>query len=167
MILLLQQVCIELCLLAALGHIHACALSLHHCQRAAIIAVEHIVRITYLGLVWHTGQFYLIQPVLALCPARICEHGVDIQLAGLVFGQIQRLRHIGLLLLGSAGGEFLLQRSVLRHEGCKIHIGYRLRRNCGRFGGLHQQGTVKMSLCVVLTIAIGHEVQEYIEVLQT
>ena len=166
MILLLQQVCIELCLLASLGHIHACALCFH-CQRAAVVPVEYIVRIADLGLVRHTGQLHLIQPVLALCPARICEHGVDIQLAGLVLRQVEGLGHIGLLLLGSAGGEFLLQRGILRHEGCKIHIGYRLRRNCGRFGGLHQQGTVKMSLCVVLTIAIGHEVQEYIEVFQT
>ena len=167
MILLFQQVCIELCLLASLGHIHACALSLHHCQRAAIIAVEHIVRITHLGLVWHTGQFYLIQPVLPLYPSGVGEHGVDVKFPGLVFGQIQRLRHIGLLLRGTAGGELFLQSGILRHKGCKIHIGYRLRRNCGRFGGLHQQGTVKMPLCVVLTITIGHEVQEYIEVFQT
>ena len=167
MILLLQQVGVELCLLASLGHIHACALSLHHCQRAAVVPVEHIVRITYLGLVWHTGQLHLIQPVLALCPACICEHGVDIQLAGLVLRQVEGLGHIGLLLLGTAGSQFFLQGGILRHEGCKIHIGYRLRRNCGRFGGLHQQGTVKMPLCVVLTVAIGHEVQEYIEVLQT
>ena len=167
MILLFQQVCIELCLLASLGHIHACALCFHYCQRAAIIAVEHIVRITYLGLVWHTGQLHLIQPVLALCPARICEHGVDIQLAGLVLRQVEGLGHIGLLLRGTAGGELFLQSGILRHKGCKIHIWYRLRRNCGRFGGLHQQGTVKMPLCVVLTIAIGHEVQEYIEVFQT
>ena len=167
MILLFQQVCIELCLLASLGHIHACVLSLHHCQRAAIIAVEHIVRITHLGLVWHTGQFYLIQPVLPLYPSGVGEHGVDVKFPGLVFGQIQRLRHIGLLLRGTAGGELFLQSGILRHKGCKIHIGYRLRRNCGRFGGLHQQGTVKMPLCVVLTIAIGHEVQEYIEVFQT
>ena len=166
-ILLFQQVCIELCLLASLGHIHACALSLHHCQRAAIIAVEHIVRITHLGLVWHTGQFYLIQPVLPLYPSGVGEHGVDVKFPGLVFGQIQRLRHIGLLLLSSAGGELFLQSGILRHKGCKIYIGYRLRRNCGRFGGLHQQGTVKVPLCVVLTIAIGHEVQEYIEVFQT
>ena len=167
MILLLQQVGVELCLLAALSYVHACALSLHHCQRAAIIAVEHIARITHLGLVWHTGQFYLIQPVLPLYPSGVGEHGVDVKFPGLVFGQIQRLRHIGLLLRGTAGGELFLQSGILRHKGCKIHIGYRLRRNCGRFGGLHQQGTVKMPLCVVLTIAIGHEVQEYIEVFQT
>ena len=167
MILLFQQVCIELCLLASLGHIHACALSLHHCQRAAISAVEHIVRITHLGLVWHTGQFYLVQPILPFRPTGVGEHGVDVKFPGLVFGQIQRLRHIGLLLRGTPGGELFLQSGILRHKGCKIHIGYRLRRNCGRFGGLHQQGTVKMPLCVVLTIAIGHEVQEYIEVFQT
>ena len=166
-ILLFQQVCIELCLLASLGHIHAGALCFHYCQRAAIIAVEHIVRITYLGLVWHTGQFHLIQPVLALCPACICEHGVDIQLAGLVLRQVEGLGHIGLLLRGTAGGELFLQSGVLRHEGCKIHIGYRLQRNCGRFGGLHQQGTVKMPLCVALTIAIGHKIQKDIEVFQT
>jgi len=166
-ILLFQQVCIELCLLAALGHIHAGALGLHHCQRAAVIAVEHIVRITYLGLVWHTGQLHLVQPVLPLYPSGVGEHGVDVKFPGLVFGQIQRLRHIGLLLRGTAGSQFFLQGGILRHKGCKIHIGYRLRRNCGRFGGLHQQGTVKMPLCVVLTVAIGHEVQEYIEVLQT
>ena len=166
-ILLFQQVGVQLCLLAALSYVHAGALGLHHCQGASVITVEHIVRITYLGLVWHTGQLHLIQPVLALCPARICEHGVDIQLAGLELRQVEGLGHIGLLLRGTAGGELFLQSGILRHKGCKIHIGYRLRRNCGRFGGLHQQGTVKMPFGVVLTVAIGHKIQKGIEVFQT
>ena len=167
MIFLFQQVCIELCLLASLGHIHACALSLHHCQRAAIIAVEHIVCIADLGLVWHTGQLYLIQPVLALCPAHICEHGVDIQLAGLVLRQVEGLGHIGLLLLGSAGGEFLLQRSVFRHQRGELHLRHFLHRSGGNFAFLRQQRRVKMPFGVVLTVAIGHKIQKGIQVFQT
>ena len=167
MILLFQQVCIELCLLASLGHIHACALSLHHCQGASVITVEHIVRITYLGLVWHTGQLHLVQPVLALCPARICEHGVDIQLAGLVLRQVEGLGHIGLLLLGSAGGEFLLQRSVFRHQRGELHLRHFLHQLGGNFAFLRQQRMVEMSFGVVLTIAVRHKVQKDIEIFQT
>ena len=167
MILLFQQVCIELCLLASLGHIRACALSLHHCQRAAIIAVEHIVRITHLGLVWHTGQFYLIQPVLALCPARVGKHGVDVELAGLVLRQVQRLGHIGLLLSGAAGGQFFLQGGVLCHKCGQIDLLRFFRRSCRRFGGLRQQRAVKMALGVILSVAIGHKIQKDIEIFQT
>jgi len=166
-ILFLQQIGVELCLLAAFGHICAGALGLDHSQRAAVVTVEHIVRITYLGLVGHTGQLDFIQPVLALRPACVFQHGVDIQLAGLVFRQVEGLGHIGLLLLGTAGSEFLLQRSVLRHQRGKINVGCSLIPSRSGRGGLLQQAAVKMSLGVVLTIAVRHKVQKDIEIFQT
>ena len=170
MVLFLQQVGVKHCLLAALGHICAGALGLDHSQRAAIVTVEYIVRIAYLGLVGHTGQLDLIQPVLTLRPACVFQHGVDIQLAGLVFGQVERFRHIGLLLFGTAGSEFLLQRSVLRHQRGEINIGYSLSRGVllrSGFGGLLQQTAVKMSLGVVFAIAVRHKIQKDIQVFQT
>ena len=167
MILFLQQIGVELCLLAALSYVHAGALGLHHCQGASVITVEHIVCIADLGLVWHTGQFYLIQPVLALRPARICEHGVDIQLAGLVFGQVEGLWHIGLLLLGATGGEFLLQRSVFRHQRGELHLRHFLHRLGGNFAFLRQQRMVEMSFGVVLAVAVRHKIQKNIEIFQT
>ena len=167
-ILFLQQVGVKLCLLAAFGRIHTGALGLDNCQRAAVVTVEHIVRITYLGLVGHTGQLDFIQPVLALRPACVFQHGVDIQLAGLVFRQVEGLGHIGLLLFGTAGGEFLLQRSVLRHQCGKINVGCSpgvLLLSGG--GGLPQQAAVKMSLGVVFAIAVRHKIQKDIEIFQT
>ena len=166
-ILLFQQIGIQLCLLAGIGHIHAGALGLNHRQRAAIIAVEHIVRIADFALVGHTGQLHLVEPVLALCPACVGEHGVDIDFAGLVFRQVKGLRHIGLLLLDTAGGELLFQRGIFRHEGGQIHLRRFLHRSGRRFGRLRQKAAVKMSLGIIFGVAIGHEVQEYIEVFQT
>ena len=166
-ILLFQQVGVQLCLLAGFGHIHAGALGLNDCQRATIIAVEHIVGIADLALVGHTGQLYLVEPVLALCPACVGEHGVDIDLAGLVFRQVKGLRHIGLLLLVAAGGELLFQGGIFRHKGSQIHLRHFLHRRSRRFGRLRQKAAVKMPLGVMFGVAIGHKVQKDIEVFQT
>ena len=165
-ILLFQQVGVQLCLLAGFGHIHAGALGLNHRQRAAIIAVEHIVGIADLALVGHTGQLHLVEPVLALCPACVGEHGVDIDFAGLVFRQVKGLGHIGLLLLSPAGGELFFQRGIFRHEGVQIHLRHFLHRSGRRFGRLRQKAAVKMPLGVVFGVAIGHKVQKDKEVFQ-
>ena len=163
-ILLFQQIGIQFCLLATFCHIHTGALGFYHSQRAAIIAVKHIVGIAYLGFVGHTGQFHLILPVLALGPACIGEHGINVQLAGLILGQIKRFGDIGLLLLGTAGGEFLFQCGVFCDEGSKVNVLFFVRLHCGGFGGLLQQGAVKMSGSIVFPIAIRHKIKENVQV---
>src|SRR5699024_292821 len=104
-VLFFQQVGIQLGLLAALGRVHAGALGLNHCQGAVGVVIEHIVGIAHLALVGHTGQLHLVDPVLPLGPAGVGEHGVDIQLPGLVLGQVQRLGYIALPLFLPAGGQ--------------------------------------------------------------
>ena len=163
-ILFFQQIGIQFCLLATLCHIHTGALGFYHSQRAAIIAVKHIVGIAYLGFVGHTGQFYLVLPVLALGPACIGEHGIDVQLAGLVFGQVKRFGHIGLLLLGAAGGEFLFQCGVFCNKGSKVNIVFCVRLHGGNFGGLIQQSAVKVPCCIVFAVAICHKIKENVQV---
>ena len=163
-ILLFQQIGIQFCLLATFCHIHTGALCFYHSQRTAIIAVKHIVGITYLGFVGHTGQFHLILPVLALSPACIGEHGINVQLAGLILGQIKRFGDIGLLLLGTAGGEFLFQCGVFCDEGSKVNVLFFVRLHCGGFGGLLQQGAVKVSGSIVFPIAIRHKIKENVQV---
>ena len=37
----------------------------------------------------HPGQLHLVQPVLPLGPAGVQEHGVDVQPAGFVLGEVQ------------------------------------------------------------------------------
>ena len=165
-ILLFQQVGVQLCLLAGFGHIHAGALGLNDCQRATIIAVEHIVGIADLALVGHTGQLYLIEPVAPLRPAGVGEHGVDIDFAGLVFRQVKGLGYIGLLLLSPAGGELFFQRGIFRHEGVQIHLRRFLHRSGRRFDRPRQKAAVKMPLGVVFGVAIGHKVQKDIEAFQ-
>ena len=56
------------------------------------VVVEHIVGIAHLALVGHTGQLHLIEPVLPFRPARVGEHGVNVQLAGLVLGQASKIK---------------------------------------------------------------------------
>ena len=121
-VFLFQQVGVQLGLLAALGRVHTGFLGLDHRQGTVGVVIEHIVSIAHLALVGHAGQLYLIDPVLSLCPAGVGEHGVDVQLPGLVFGQVQGLRHIALPLGRPAGGELGLQRPVLLHQGGQVHL---------------------------------------------
>ena len=104
-VFLFQQIGVQLGLLAALGRVHAGALGLDYRQRAVGVVVEHIVGVAHFALVGHAGQFYLVDPVLPLGPAGVGEHGVDVQLPGLVLGQVQRLGHIALPLFLPAGGQ--------------------------------------------------------------
>ena len=167
-VFLFQQIGVQLGLLAALGRVHAGALGLNHRQWAVGVVVEHIVSIAHLTLVGHSGQFYLVDPVLPLGPAGVGEHGVDVQLPGLVLGQVQGLGHIALPLFLPAGGELGLESPVLLHQGGQVHL-----RNCGpgrhrgRLGFGLQQSRVKLPLGVVLPVAVSDKVQEYVEVLQT
>lgn len=130
--LLLQQVGVQLGLLAALGRVHTGTLGLNDGQGTVCVVVEHIIGIAHLALVGHTGQFHLTQPVLPLGPARIGEHGVNVQLAGLVLGEIQWLGGVTGLLSLTAGGEFCPESLVFRYEGGQIHFG---RRSESRSGG--------------------------------
>ena len=164
MILLFQQISIQFCLLASFCYIHTGALGFYHSQRATIIAVKHIVGIAYLGFVGHAGQFYLVQPVFALGPACIGEHRINVQLAGLILGQIKRFGHIGLLLFRAAGSEFLFQCGVFCHKGGKVNVLFFVRLRCGGFGGLLQQSAVKVSGSIVLPIAIRHKIKKNVQV---
>ena len=181
---LLDQVGVELGLLAALGHVHAGALGLDHSQHAPVVPQQHIVGKAHLGLVGHAGDLIFVQPVFALDPARVLQHGVDVELAGLVFGELQGLWHIALLLFLAPGGELRLERSILGHEGGQVDFNSLSR--CGdsslregargfaslfegggpRSGGGSQQLGIKGPLLVVVPIAVGDEVQEQIEVFQ-
>ena len=165
-ILFFQNIRIELGLLAALGGIHAHALGLDDGKGTLHIIIEHIIRIAHFAFVGHAGELHLTQPVASLHPACIDEHGIDIDLAGLVFGQIQRLGHIGGLLGLAAGGEFFPEGGVLRHQllqldlGGVIHHGHRL-------GRLIQQGVIKGMLLIAVAVAVGHKIQEAMEIFQT
>ena len=164
-VFLFQQVGVQLGLLAALGRVHAGALGLDHGQGAVGVVVEHIVGIAHLALVGHTGQLHLVQPVLPLGPAGVGEHGVDVQLPGLVLGQVQGLGGIAGLLGLPAGGELCLEGPVLLHQGGQVYLGQRAEAREPLGFGL-QQGRVKLPLGVVLPVAVGDKVQEDIEVFQ-
>ena len=163
-ILLFQQIGIQFCLLATFCHIYTGALGFYHSQRTTIVAVKHIIGIAHLGFVGHTGQFHLILPVFAFGPACIGEHGINVQLAGLILGQIKRFGDIGLLLLGTARSEFLFQCGVFCDEGSKVNVLFFVRLRCGGFGGLLQQGAVKVSGSIVFPIAIRHKIKENVQV---
>ena len=129
----LQNIGVQLRLLAALGHIHAGALGLDHRQRLVGVIIEHIIHIPHLASVGHPGQFHLIDPIPSLRPARIQQHGVDVDLAGLVLAEIQRFRHILRLLFSPASGQLLPQSGVFRHELLQLYFSFRVdRRGSGR-----------------------------------
>ena len=128
------------------------------------IIVEHIVGIAHLALVGHTGQLHLIEPVLPLGPAGVGEHGVNVQLAGLVLGEIQRLGGVTGLLGLPAGGEFGPEGLVFRHEGSQIHLGRRRKSRGGSL--LLQQGRVKFPWAVSCAVTAGDKVHEVPEVFQ-
>ena len=129
------------------------------------VVVEDIIRIAHLLLVGHAGQLHLVQPVLALRPACVDEHRVDVDLAGLVFAQVEGLGGVGRLLGLTTGGELLTQGGVLGHELLQLDLGGVVRHGHG--GGLNiQQGGFKFAGLVGIGVAIGDKVQENIEVLQ-
>ena len=163
-IFLLQQVCVQFGLLAALGRIHAGALSLDESQWAVGVVVEHIIGIAHLTLVGHAGQLHFVDPILPLRPASVREHGVDVELAGLVLGEVQGLGGVAGLLDLPAGGELGFEGLVFRHEGGKIHVG----NGCGGQGGvlLLQQFRVKGTGGICSTVTTGDKVHEVPEVFQ-
>ena len=127
------------------------------------VVVEHIVGKALPGAVGHTGHRHFVEPVFALHPAGIPQHGVDVELAGLVLRQIQRFGGISGLLGGAPLGQFLAQGLVFRHEGIQVH----LRRRGHRPGGLlGEQGRVKAAGGVVGAVTAGHKVQEIPQVFQ-
>ncbi len=122
MVLLFQQVGVELGLLPALGDIDTGTLSFDHCQGPAIVTIEHIIGITNLRWIGHPGQLDLIEPVAALCPASVHQHGIDVDLASFVLGQLQRLGHIGLLLHLAPSCQFGFEGAVFRDQGLEIDL---------------------------------------------
>ena len=112
------------------------ALGFDHRERPAVVAVQHIVGITDLGGVRHTGQFHFVQPVPALRPARVGQHGVNIDLARRELGEVDRLGRIGLLLLGSASGQLLAQALILRSQLFEVDLLF------GELGGLSLQAFI-------------------------
>ena len=120
--LLLQQVCVELCLLPSHSHILTGSLGFHHRQRLSVGSEQNIIRIAYLGFVGHSRQFIFIEPVYPQLPACINEHGVYVDLAGGVLGNIQGFGNIGLGLLLAFLRQFFLQSFVLCNQLLNIHI---------------------------------------------
>ena len=172
-VLLFQNVRIEFCLLTTLGHIHTGALGFDHRQRPVGIVIEHIVRKAHFAPVGHSGQLHLIDPVLAFHPAGIFQHGVDVELPGFVLGDIQRLGHIGLLLLGPAGSQLLFQLPVFLHQrsqtwlhlcGCRACLC--LWERCRRSRRRGYPCRVKLRFLIGFRIAVGHEVQKNVQIFQ-
>ena len=190
-VFLLEQIGIELCLLSADGGILTGALGFDHRERPAVVAVQNIVGITDLRAVRHTGQLHFIQPILALRPSRVGQHGVNIDLAGREFGQVDRLGGIGLLLLGSASGQLLaqalffrcqlfevdllfgelgslsLQAFILRFQTVNIDL-FTVRYHRHRFfGGQLEQRGIKGLFVILLGIAVGDKIHEVKQILYT
>ena len=162
----LQDVGIQLGLLAALGRVHAGPFGLDHSQRAVGIIVQDIVRPPFAGVVGHAGQNHLVDPVFPLSPSGIGQQGINIELSGLVLGQFQGPGRIAGLLRRPAGGQLLAQGLVFSHQGCKVHFGRRGRGGGCRFRCGFQQRRVKGSLGVALAVAAGHKVHEIIQIFQ-
>ena len=82
--LLFQKICVQLSLLSALGNIHAGSLGLHYSQCSSIISVKHIIRISHSRSVRHAIELHFVLPILILGPSRCLQHGVYVNLPGLV-----------------------------------------------------------------------------------
>ena len=130
------------------------------------VVVEHIVGKALPRAVGHARDGHFVDPVFALLPTGVPQHGVDVEAAGGILGQVQRLWHIVCPLGGAPGGQLLPQGLVLRDEGVQIHLCLRRGRGCCRGGLPVQQGRVKGAGCVVFAIAAGHEVHEVPQIFQ-
>ena len=125
------------------------------------VVIQHIIRKSHLGLVWHPRQFHFIDPVFALGPAGIQQHGVNVDLPGLVLGQIQRFWHIGILFFMPACRQFLFQRLIFCDESLQIYLfglGVLHLRRCFLF--FLQQGLIIFSFLIKIGITIGQIVHE-------
>ena len=69
-------------------------------------------------------------------------------------------------MLGSARGELFAQGAILLQQCCEVYLRLRLRHGDALGAGGVQEQWVKLSFNVVFTVAIGHEVHKYIEVLE-
>ena len=152
------------------GHIHAGALGFDHRQRLVGIVIEDIVRKAHFAPVGHTGQLHLAQPVLAFHPACVFQHGIDVELPGLVFGDIQRLGHIGLLLFLAPGSQLLLEGLVFFDQRRQIHICRgrvsRPAREARRLPYIMDDLWIKFGFLIGFRIAVGHEVQKDVQIFQ-
>ena len=156
---MLDKVGVQLGLLAAPGNVLTGALGLDHRQRAPIAAIQHIVGITHSGSAGHALQLHLIQPVGALRPSGVHQHGIDISLAGPVLGNLLRLWHIALPMRLAPGGQFVPEGGVFLQKRLDADVLFERRRRRGGRGRV-QQGGVKPALLIAVGIAIGHEVHE-------
>ena len=155
------------------GHIHAGALGFDHRQRLVSIVIENIVRKAHFALVGHAGQLHFIDPVLAFHPAGFFQHGIDVELPGLVFGDIQRFGHIGLLLFLAPGSQLFFQLPVFLHQGGQTWLrlwGSRaclsLWERCRRSRRRGYPCRVKLRFLIGFRIAVGHEVQKNVQIFQ-
>ena len=173
--LALQKIGVKLRLMAAGGDIHAGALGLDDGEGTVGIVVEDIVGVAHAGAVGHSGQLHLVEPVLTLRPACVLKHGVDVEFSGFVFADLQGLGHIGLLLLGPAGGQLLPEGGIFCQQLLKLHIialcpfpaviarSRRRRGNPFPCGNLRR---IKLRLGVAVGVAVGHEIQKNVQIFQ-
>ena len=159
--LLFQNIGVQLRLLSALGNIHAGSLGLHYSQRSSIISVEHIVGISHSRSVRHAKELHFVLPILILGPSRCLQHGVYVNLPGLVLGNIKWLRHVGLLLLCTAGGQFLLESLVFGNQLVQSYCICSRRLHCYRFfRRFLQKVTIKNPFFVLISITAGNKIEE-------
>ena len=165
-LLLFDNIRVQLRLLPPFGNVHAGALRLDYRKDAPVVAQQHIIGIPDFGLVRHTGKLVFVDPVLSFHPAGVFQHRVDIEFARLVFGDFQRLCHIGLPLLLAPRGQLFPKRRVLFHQLFKFQ--FRFGFACRRFGRrfLLQQRGVKGPFLIVAAVAISDEIEEDIEIFQ-
>ena len=173
-VLFLQTVGVFFCLLSADGRIDAGLFCLDQGERPTVVAEKHIIDIAGAGLVHrHAGHGNLIQPVFALDPARVGEHGVNVELAGFVLGGRKRVRGVGLLLLFPVGGHLrfkVLQSRVFIQNFLQFFFrnhrhGRRLLRSL-RLGERRVKGALQI---VVLgrAVAVEDEIRQIKEIFQT
>ena len=162
-VFLLQEVGVELGLLSALGNVHAGAFCFKNGKGLAVIAKENVISIAHLTLVGHAVKLKLIDPVLALRPAGILQHKIDVDLTRFVFRKVERLGHVGLLLLGAAGGQLLLERLVFLDQliDVNIHLGH---KRHGFLNGERKKRLIKRPLGVAGCVEIRHLVKEHEQV---
>ena len=123
----MQTVGVFLRLLSGGCRVNAGLFCLDQGERSAVVAEKHIIDIAGAGLVHrHAGHGNFIQPVFALDPARVGEHGVNVELAGFVLGGRKRVRRVGLLLLFPVGGHLrfkVLQSGVFIENFLQFFLG--------------------------------------------
>ena len=165
---LLQKIGIEPGLLAARRRVLTGALGLYQSQWASVSAQQDVIHEALAGGVGHPLHRVFVQPVGAFCPARVLEHGVDVELPGLVLGEVQGFGDVGRLLLLPPLGQLAdlfrsrlveSDRSLCRRKGFAVYD--------HRVFQLRQQGGVEVHRLIVRVVAAGDKIQKIKEILQS